>query len=132
MNFQYTIHSGDKPIIKIRESELKSLEDLLNTLCIYPHIESVIDEFKVIYENSSDLNDLIEDKYNGYWEDDLLGKSFTVLGYDNGLDVFVNENMIYIEDEYQYPEIPRVKLSMSEFIQTLEDWRDILKSYSKS
>ncbi len=131
MNFKYTLQDGDNPIIKIRDSELKSLQDLLNTLCVYPHIENVIDEFKVIYEKSSDLNDLIEHKYNGYWEDDVLGKSFTVIGYDNGLDVFVNENFVYIEDEYQYPEVPRVKLNIGEFIQTLESWKDILKSRLK-
>lgn len=131
MDFNYIIwNEHNKPIIEIVGLKLKPLQDLLNTLCVYSYLEEVIDEFKMICKESSNLENLIENKFNGYWEDDLLGSCFTVLGYDNGIDVFVNDKVIYIEDEYQYPKVPRVKLDIREFIQILENWRGVLKLHS--
>jgi len=133
MNYQHTIQiDNNRPTIKINDLEFLSLQDLLNTINVYPYIESLIEEFKEIHKKSNDLNDLVQNKYNGYWEEEGAETFFTVLGYDNGLDVSFNQGMIYIEDEYQYPEVPRVKLDITEFIQILESWRDILKSHFKN
>jgi len=132
MNFQYTLQIDDnqKSLIKISEPNLLSLQDLLNTINVYPYIQDVIDEFKAIKEKSSSLDDLIENKYNGYWEDEDLGKCFTVLGFED-ICAFMKDGIVLIESEYLYPEVPRVKLDITEFIQILESWRDILKSHFK-
>jgi len=132
MNFKYTIQVNDNNqlLIKISDSELLSLQDLLNTINVYPYIETVIQEFETIKERLCNLDELVENKYNGYWEDEELGSCFTVLGFEY-VCTFIKDSIVLIENEYQYPEVPRVKLDIREFIQTLESWRDILKSRLK-
>lgn len=128
MNFEHTIDYKKIPFIRIQERGLSALQDLLNTICVYPSIEKILSEFRIIQDMFPDLDELVENKYHGYWYDDRLGKSFTVLGYDNGIDVFINGSTVYVEDGYQLSTVPRVELSLNEFISVLEEWRDILKS----
>lgn len=128
MNSEYRIKVEERVFIEIAEPKLLALQSILNTINVYPFIQDVIDKIIEIKEKYPDLYDLAENKYNGYWEDEELGTCFTIIAYDNGLDVFINDNVVFIEDEYLYPSVPRVSLSLDEFIKTLENWRDILKS----
>ena len=129
MNFEFTIKGDDKPFIEITDRELLSLQDLLNTINVYPDIHKVIQELKELRHLYPEYDELVESKYNGYWDDDDLGKCFSVLGFEYVYVFIDNKNSVFIENEYQYPEIPRVKLKVDEFIKILEDWRDILKPY---
>ena len=124
MNFKVNKNEKDELLVEINELDLKPLQDLLNTINTIEVIDEILIELYYIRDK-----EILKDK-DEFWEDELLGDCFTIVGYDNGIVLFVNNKTIYIEDEFQFPNVPRVKYSIEDFIKILDKWKGVVKKNS--
>lgn len=129
----YTIHgNGDNKIIFINNTNYMNLQELLNTnLKVNINVVDFLNDLYEINNNWNNLNSIVENKYNGFWDWEILqnygfsGNWFTFAGYeDYTIYICVDTENIYIENDL-LPQYPVVEMPVNEFIDVLEQWRDI-------
>ncbi len=113
---------------------MNNLQELLKTnLNDRINVDCYLFDLYEIRDNQNNLNSIVENKYNGFWDWEILqnygvkGNWFTFAGYeDYTIYVCVDKMSIYIENDL-LPQYPIVEMSIDEFISVLEQWKTQLK-----
>ncbi|MCF8370974.1 MAG: hypothetical protein K9H64_05080 [Bacteroidales bacterium] len=129
----FEIHgNGTNKMIILNQSNLRHLEDLLNTKLINSGtILHMINDIQEIQVNWGSLSSIVNSKYNGFWDIEILtefgvtGTWFTFAGYPEAIIyISVDNQEVYIENEC-FESHPTTVLSVTDFISVLNQWKDI-------
>lgn len=131
-NYSVYGHGSDNRQIRMNNSNLKNLEDLLNTnlrndISINFYLND-LNELISNWDNPDNLNNLVENKYGDFWDSEILdtygvdGTWFNFMGYEDfSIYISVENQEVYIENDL-FPQYPVVQMPISEFIDILEQW----------
>lgn len=129
----YTIQGkGKQKQIDLNNPELQNLQDYLNQDIRDPFFaEGVLINFNEIRDNWDNIENFAENNYGGIWDEyemelyNLTGNWFMSIHYpDFSFLVDVDNIYIYIYNT-MIPSYPRVGLPLDDFIDILEQWKDL-------
>lgn len=131
-NYQIKEVDG-RTLINFNSPSLENLSTILNwELSTIDDVDNVLNEFKLIQSNWGNIDNFIEDKYE-YWDADLLnaynvsGNWFTPFSSENQ-NISINKVNQHVYIDHDFLNLPIVELSLSDFIDVLEQWKQILTS----
>ena len=124
---------GDYNYIDFNQPAYANLQSLLNEgINSINNLNFYIDKIHYLLNNWDYIDIIVDIKYNGYWDWEVLaennfteGNYFTFLGQID-LYGYINADtkIVFIASEF-FPDRPLVEMPLQEFVAILEQWRDI-------